>query len=131
MLLKPAVRGMTAAKNAASSLPGSSSRPSVFGLCHSVIRKTMMPMTSRAAVTATVILVSTDQRLGRRQVRSSSNTTGKPSPPAITAAAMVRQIHGSVTKRIRLSGHSAKPALLKAEIAWNTPRYKARPDGSS
>ena len=34
---------------------------------------------------------------------------------------------GSVEKPIMLSENSAKPALLKAETAWNTPSQTARP----
>jgi hypothetical protein len=62
-----------------------------------------VPSTSRAAVTTMVIRVSTDQVFGRRQVRASSNTTGNPSPPTITARAIGRLIHGSPTNPIRLS----------------------------
>ena len=40
----------------------------------------------------------------------------------MTAAQMVRLIHGSATYRMRLSAFSANPALLNAEIAWNTPK---------
>ena len=39
----------------------------------------------------------------------------------MTAAAIGRQIQRSVTKPIRLSVYSAKPALLNAETAWKTP----------
>ena len=59
---------------------------------------------------------------GRRRWRRSSNSTGKPRPPTMTATAIGRQIHGSVTNPIRLSVYSAKPALLNAETAWKTPR---------
>lgn len=51
-------------------------------------------------MTPTVTRVSTDQRLGCRHARASSNTTRKPSPPTITAVATVRQIHGSLTNRM-------------------------------
>ena len=42
-----------------------------------------------------------------------------------------RQIHGSLTKDIRLSEKSANPALLNAETAWNTPSHTDRPSDSS
>ena len=45
----------------------------------------------------TVIRVSTDQAFGVRHSRASSKTTGKPRPPTMTAAQMVRLIHGSAT----------------------------------
>ncbi len=121
-VLNPAERGMTAVKNAASTLPGSSSRPSVPGLLHSVARKTRVPSSSRARLVPTVILVSTDHLRGWRQAWASSNTTGKPSPPTMQANAIVRQIQGSDTNRTRLSGQRAKPALLNAVTAWKAPR---------
>ncbi len=113
---------MTAVKKAASSLSPSFSGPIVAGLRHSVIRNASVPPAISTVLRPTVIRVSRDQRRGRRQVRSSSKTTGKPSPPTITASAIVTQIQGSVTYRIRLSGHRAKPALLNADTAWKAPR---------
>ncbi len=122
MLLKPALRGMTPVKNAASSLAGSDSGPSVLGLDHSVNRNTTVPNTISTADIASVIRVRIDHLLGRRHDRSSSNHTGKPSPPMMTATAMVTQIQGSETNLIRLSGQSANPELLNAATAWKAPR---------
>ena len=96
-LLNPAVRGITAAVNAASTLAPALRGPSVSGLPPSATSIPTVPTTSRATVTTTVIRVSTDQVFGRRQLRASSNTTGKPSPPRMTAAQRVRLIHGSLT----------------------------------
>ena len=56
-----------------------------------------MPTTSSAAVRITVIRVITDHVSGAATPRASSKTTGKPSPPMITATATVRLIHGSPT----------------------------------
>ena len=39
----------------------------------------------------------------------------------MTAAQIVRLIQGSATYCMRLSACNPKPALLNAEIAWNTP----------
>ena len=50
-------------------------------------------------------------------------------PPAITPMVSGRQIHGSPTKPMRLSLNSAKPALLNACTAWNTPYQTALPNG--
>src|SRR5918997_134653 len=127
-LLNPAVRGITAAVNAASTLVPVLSGPRVPGFPLSAIRNTAVPTTSRATVTMTVIRVSTDQDFGVRHSRASSNTTGKPRPPTMTAAQMVRLIHGSATYCTRLSALSPNPALLNDEMAWNTPEYAA--DGS-
>ena len=69
----------------------------------------------------TVIRVRTDHEWGRRQERISSNTTGKPRPPMITAALMGRSTEALDAKPIRLSANSEKPALLKADTAWKTP----------
>ena len=74
-----------------------------------------------------VVLVCRDQVRGERSSRRSSRMTGNPIPPMITAAAMGRQMNGSVAKLIRLSLYSANPALLNDETAWNTPWYSARP----
>ena len=54
-------------------------------------------------MTTTVMRVRTDHVFGRRQLRASSNTTGNPSPPRMTAAAMGRLIHGSPANPMRLS----------------------------
>jgi len=43
-------------------------------------------------------------------------------PPAMIASAIVTQIQPSVANGTRLSDQSAKPALLKAVIAWKIPR---------
>src|SRR5918997_6821394 len=127
-LLNPAVRGITAAVNAARTFAPVPSGPRVPGLPLSAIRNPAVPTTSRTTVTTTVIRVSTDQAPGVRHSLASSKTTGKPSPPTMTAAQMVRLIHGSATYCIRLSALSPNPALLNDEIAWNTPEYAA--DGS-
>ena len=82
---------------------------------------TTVPIVSRAAVSVTVRRVITDHDPGRRQPRASSNTTGKPSPPTMTATATDMLTTGSAAYAIRLSELSEKPALLNAEIAWNTP----------
>ena len=100
------------------------------GLFHSAADSTSVPPASSTAVAASVTRVSTDQPRGRRHRRASSNTTGKPSPPTMTAALTDRMIHGSSANRTRPSGHSVNPALLNDETAWNTPRYAARPGGS-
>ncbi len=52
----------------------------------------------------TVIRVSTDHDRGRHSDRVSSNTTGNPRPPMITAALIGSSTHGSPTKPMRLSG---------------------------
>ena len=77
----------------------------------------------------TVSRVCVDQRSGVRYSRASSNSTGKPMLPAITPRVSGRQIHGSLTKPIRLSLKSAKPALLNACTAWKTPYQTALPNG--
>ena len=41
--------------------------------------------------------------------------------------AIVSETQPSVTKLIRLSVQSAKPALLNAEIEWKTPCQSAEP----
>ena len=87
--------------------------------------------TSSTPVTDSVILVCTLHFRGCRSSRCSSRITGNPIPPMITAAAIGRQIHGSVTNPIRLSEYSANPALLNADTEWKTPRYTARGRGSS
>jgi hypothetical protein len=51
--------------------------------------------------------------------------TGNPSPPATTAAQMGTMIQGSSARPTRLSLYSEKPALLKAETAWNVPCQSA------
>jgi hypothetical protein len=96
-LLKPPVRAIVEWKKAASSLAGAGRVPSVAGLVNSVGRTTTVPNNNSALVRITVIRVITDQRLGRRQDRASSITTGYPSPPTMTAAAMVRHTTGSAT----------------------------------
>jgi hypothetical protein len=122
---------MTAWKNPARSRSGVLRAPSVAGLFHSLAVTKTVPSTKRAAVTLSVILVCMLQAHVGWKRRYSSSHTGKPSPPAITANAIGRQIHGSDTNPIRLSLYRANPALLKAETAWNTPRYAARPHSSS
>ena len=44
----------------------------------------------------------------------------------ITARMIGTQIHQSVANPTRLSAYSPNPALLNADTAWNTPRYRAR-----
>ena len=43
------------------------------------------------------------------------------------AAQSGRQMNGSCANPIRLSLYSAKPALLKADTAWNVPCHAASP----
>ena len=69
------------------------------------------------------ILVCSVQRRGVRHARRSSNSTGKPRPPATTSTHRVRLMTGSVAKPMRLSLNSAKPALLNADTAWKTPSH--------
>ncbi len=126
-LLKPAVRVLTEWKNPASSLPGVDRGARVSSLSHSPAVMATVPRTSRARLNQTVIFVWSDHDRGPRQRRRSSISTGKPSPPVTTAKAMGRQTHGSVSKRSRLSGHRAKPALLNADTAWKSPWYAAVP----
>ena len=66
MELKPAVRGITAWKNPASSRPGVSSWPSVAGLRHSLAVMTTVPRSSSTAVAHSVILVCIDHPRGVR-----------------------------------------------------------------
>ena len=78
-------------------LPAPDSGPNVSRLRASTTVNSTVPMASSGTVNPTVIRVSTDHWPGRRQHRASSNTTGKPSPPMITADATARQTTGSAT----------------------------------
>ena len=79
----------------------------------------------------TVSRVCTDHCRGVRQLRRSSNSTGNPRPPAMTATRSGGRSTASSTKPIRLSVYSAKPALLNAETAWKTPCQSGLGPGSS
>ena len=52
-------------------------------------------------------------------------------PPAMIAAQIGNMIQASATNPMRLSLYSANPALLNAEIEWNTPCHTASPHVSS
>ncbi len=75
----------------------------------------------------TVSRVCVDQVDGRPISRNSSNSTGKPIPPAITPMVSGRQIHGSSTNPTSESLNSAKPPLLNACTEWKTPYQAALP----
>ena len=123
---------MTPCDRPTSNLWCRSSGPRVLEFRHSVIITASVPATSNAPYVRTVSRVCTDHRLPRRsRRRRTSAITGKPSPPTTTAAMIGKRMNGSVAKPIRLSLYSANPALLYAEIAWNTPRYNASQNGSS
>lgn len=131
-VLNPAVSGMTPWKHPATSLPPTLIGPSVPGLRHSATRNAGTPIASRTAYVPTVTFRCSDHCCERpRSRRPSSNSTGNPTPPTRVATASGPQIHGSAANGIRFSVNSAKPALLNADTAWNTPRYRARPTGSS
>ena len=99
-----------------------SNGPSVPGLLHSKASTAAVPPTRSSAVRTSVSFVCRLQRLGSLGVRQSSSQTGNPMPPAMMASATVTQIHPSVANGVRLSVHSAKPALLNAVMEWKTPR---------
>jgi hypothetical protein len=107
------------------------SGPNVRGFVHSKVNMTTKPMDSSATDPTTVSRVWVDHVDGRRAFRTSSNSTGKPTPPAMTATVIGRQIHQSPTNPTRLSLNRAKPALLKAETAWKTPYQVAVNGGMS
>jgi hypothetical protein len=129
--LNPAVRACVDCVNDARMRPPVSRLPMVAALSHSARRKNPVPPTRSTAVMSSVILVCTLQRRGRRRSRRTSRTTGRPSPPTIVATQIGMQIHGSATKSISDSENRAKPALLYAETAWNTPCHSAWPRGAS
>ena len=123
---KPPLRGMTAEKKPASSLPGTPIGPRVAGLPYSRAISTTVPATSSDPEVRIVIRVVTDHVEGRRE-RTSSKITGKPRPPATTARATGSSIQGSPAKPIMPSGHSTKPPLLNADTAWKIPSHSAAP----
>ena len=71
----------------------------------------------------------TASRLRRRRDSSSAHTK-KPRPPAMMSDVMTRLTTTSPRHDIRLSLHSAKPALLKADTAWKRPYQAALPSPS-
>ena len=70
-------------------------------------------------------------RRQRARSRNTSKSTGKPSPPRMTATSIGRHTHGSDTKGTSPLGKSEKPALLNEDTAWNPPFQAAVPHGSS
>ena len=81
-----------------------------------------MPTTINSPVNKSTILVCSEKLRMRRVFKKlrRSIRTGKPMPPST-----MRIINVPLTKRspwwdTKLSLYSAKPALQKAEIAWNT-----------
>src|SRR4051812_22240129 len=130
MLLNPAVRGLTPANMPPTRLSRQPSGPRVAGFDHSRAVIAATPTSSSSAEPHTVSRVWIDQDRGLRHSRYSSSTTGKPRPPRMTATATVPQIHGSPTKRVKLSEYNVVPALLKALTAWNVPCHSAVPADS-
>ncbi len=90
-----------------------------------------MPAVRRMPVIEMTILVWRLQRSGVRQARRSSNSTGKPRPPAMTRTQMTPLTIGSVANPMRLLLYREKPALLNAETAWNSPSQAASGSVSS
>lgn len=116
--------------NAARIFPLTPSGPNESGLVHSNASMTPKPTSSSATVPTTVRRVWVDQVRGCLR-RASSNSTGKPMPPAMTPTVRGTQIHQSVTNPLRLSLKSAKPALLNADTPWNTPYHSDVPSDLS
>ena len=74
--------------------------------------------------------VSPTLNLRKLRTLAISSHTRKPKPPIVTKVIRVKQTRGSSLKRTKLCPgaiypNRSKPALQKAEMAWNTPQPKA------
>src|SRR3546814_9625650 len=77
---------------------------------------------SSTTVTDTVSLAWRSQPCGPQGRRPIWAQTGNPRPPTMMSRAMVPSTTGSLRNPIMLSANRAKPALLKPDTAWKTPR---------